>query len=178
MIEINLINSTTNEIWRPVVGYEGLYEISNFGRVKSFVKYPNKPAILRPLKNQTNHLKVVLAKNKKQKKLFIHRLMLLTFIGAPPCENAHARHLDGDPLNNSLFNLRWGTPKENVLDRWTHGTMGIGEKSNGSKLKPSDVLEIKILIAKGCNNSEIARKYRVNPSSIWMIKNKKTWKHV
>ena len=96
------------EIWKPIEGYEGLYEISSYGRVKSL----RRNIILEPKKEPTGYLRCNLYLNKNMKTVSIHRLVALTFIPNPdnlPCVN----HLDEDKTNNSVDNLEWCTVKYN-----------------------------------------------------------------
>lgn len=98
------------EIWKPVVGYEGLYEVSNWGRVKS-LKF-GKELILKPCTNNCGYLHVVLSKNNKQKNFYVHRLVAQAFLPNPhnyPCVN----HKDENPLNNNVENLEWCTYEYN-----------------------------------------------------------------
>lgn len=99
------------EEWRPVKGYEGLYEVSNMGRVKSL--HYGKERILRPSDNSTGYRIVELAKQAPKRKL-VHRLVAEAFIPSPmnlPVVN----HLDGDKHNNCVSNLEWCTYRQNTL---------------------------------------------------------------
>lgn len=106
--------SYLNEIWKPVVGYYGLYEVSSFGRVRS-LNY-NKTGtgkIMKPNKSKKNYLRVELWKNRKQQRFFVHRLVWEAFNGPIP-EGMQCNHLDENPQNNRLENLSLVTPKENI----------------------------------------------------------------
>ena len=104
------------EAWKPVVGYEELYEVSNTGKVWSI----RKEKTLSPAKNTSGHLYVRLHKGDKGKKKYIHRLVLEAFVGACP-EGMETRHLDGNPANNRIDNLIWGTCSDNNFDIVRHG---------------------------------------------------------
>ena len=102
------------EIWCPVKGYEGLYEVSTWGRVKS-LRYnkTNKIVILTPVKTKAGYLMISLCKDKSVKRFYIHRLVAVTFIPNPnnlPLVN----HKDQNPQNNRVENLEWCTQKYNV----------------------------------------------------------------
>ena len=112
------------EEWKDIVGYEGLYRISNFGRVMSL--YKNR--IMRPYKNKSGYVSVALHKNGLQKTHYVHRLVLLTFIGKPS-KGQQCCHNDGEGANNCLTNLRWGSPKQNNQDKYRHGTHRAGVRS-------------------------------------------------
>lgn len=99
------------EQWLDIPGYEGLYQISNFGRVKSF--YFKNPRILKPHKVK-GYSNVELYKNKKKKQFYIHRLVMENFC---PIENMNVldvNHKDEDKSNNHISNLEWMTHKDNL----------------------------------------------------------------
>lgn len=110
------------EVWKDIQGYEGLYQVSNLGRVKSlgrfidrlvYGNYWQEEKILKPNKTKYGYLIVELRKNKKPKSFLVHRLVAITFI--PNSENKpEVDHINADKTNNSVNNLRWVTAKENV----------------------------------------------------------------
>lgn len=168
------------EIWNKVEKHPK-YEVSNKGRVKSLWicnKVVNRlrdtPIILKPLKGTFNRSFVHL----NQKKYTISRLVLVTFKGLAPRNKPFALHNDGDPQNNYLSNLRWGSPRENTYDRYKHGTMIYGDKVHTAKLNEVKVRKIKNLIEKGLGNTEIAKSFDVSHSMIYYIRNGKSWQHV
>lgn len=107
-----------NEEFRDIKGYEGLYQVSNYGRVKSLTRNVKNNSVLREkiLKNnirKNKYCQVNLYKNTIYKKISIHRLVIGTFIlnlENKPCVN----HIDGNPTNNRLDNLEWCTYSENI----------------------------------------------------------------
>lgn len=100
-------------LWKPVKGYEGLYEVSNTGEIKS-IYYGKKPRILKKSKTTTGYYKVELYKKKKRKSIRVHRLVAMAFI--PNLEmKPNINHKDGNPLNNNMDNLEWCTQLENVI---------------------------------------------------------------
>ena len=100
-----------NEIWKPVLDYIGLYEVSNLGRVRS-LKF-NKFRILKPFKTKKGYLHVDLCEDGKRKEFNIHRLVWETFNGKIP-DGMQVNHIDENKLNNRLDNLNLMTPKENT----------------------------------------------------------------
>ena len=110
----------------------------------------------------------------------VHRLVLKTFTG--PCPSGRqCRHLDNNPANNNLNNLRWGTPKENAIDRDEHGTTyhPKGEKQGGHKLTEQDVRTIVYMWrTKLFKQKEIAKIYRVRKQTICSILGRKSWGHI
>ena len=98
------------EIWRPVEGYEGLYEVSNYGRVKSL--HYGKQRILKYGKTLDGYLQVVLTKNGKGISKTIHTLVYKTFVGPIPTDY-QVNHIDENKNNNCVWNLNLLTHKEN-----------------------------------------------------------------
>lgn len=107
----------------------------------------------------------------------VHLLVLETFVGPRP-PGMVARHLDGNNLNNTLRNLRWGTPQQNAADRTTHGTQARGETQGLSKLDERQVRSIRAAHAVGATLKELAERYDVSFQTIHYIVRRKTWKHV
>ena len=101
------------EEWKDIPGYEGKYQVSNLGNVKSLnYNRTGKEKILKPGKNTDNYLFVDLCKNGKEKKYLVHRIVAEAFIPKIE-EKTHVDHIDGNRQNNVYTNLRWCTPKEN-----------------------------------------------------------------
>ena len=117
------------EIWKDIVGYEGLYAVSNKGRVKSLGNDKSRrEKILILHKDKTGYLQVHLCRNGKPKWYTVHRLVLMTFA---PCDNMKSlqvNHIDEDKTNNHLSNLEWCTCKENC-NRGTRNDR-VGEKKS------------------------------------------------
>jgi hypothetical protein len=113
------------EIWKPVVGYEGLYEVSNLGRVKSLEKYVvtginikyQPEQILKQTKDKSGYCRVNLYKDQQQQNCKIHRLVAIAFIPNPDnkLQIDHINRLQKD--NNNVNNLRWATGSENQRNR-------------------------------------------------------------
>ncbi len=117
------------EEWLPVVGYEGLYEVSNLGRVRSYDHYVLRRSgqkvlwrgrVLKPNKGSKGHYRVSLHKDGNQMSREIHRLVARAFIPNP---NGYpvVRHWDDDKDNNSVQNLLWGTQQDNIQDALRNG---------------------------------------------------------
>lgn len=117
------------EEWKPIKGYEGLYEISSCGRVKSLKCGREK--ILKPQDNGNGYLQVVLCKDGKCKKYSIHRLVALHFVDGY-FEGAEVDHLDTNSLNNVWTNLKWVTRVENANNPLTkeHISKSISGENN------------------------------------------------
>lgn len=130
---------TNDEIWKDVQGYEGLYQVSNQGRVKSLERVaPNKHCveerILKFKKNRAGYFQVWLYKNNKAKVFLVHRLVAKTFI-PNPVNLPQVNHIDENKINNCVSNLEWCTSKYNV--NFGHRTSKMSKaKTNGKKSKP------------------------------------------
>lgn len=131
-----------SELWKPVVGYEGLYEVSNLGSVRSLdrlvgkEKSPRKGRLLAaPIdRSGAGYRFVNLSKNGKVRKTNLHVLVLEAFIGPRPHPDWHAMHIDGSRDNARLDNLRWGSQSENARDKVAHGTDARGGKNKNAIL--------------------------------------------
>ena len=112
-----------NETWRPVVGYEGSYEVSDCGRVRSLDRISHGARagrVLTPHIGANNgYLYVTLYRTPERRRAYVHTLVLESFVGQRP-EGMEACHNDGDRTNPRLDNLRWGTHSDNINDVVTH----------------------------------------------------------
>ncbi len=168
--------------WRKIPGTGGDYEISRCGTVRSVARTITRKngAILKlPQRelvkwvNSYGYLTVTLSSPRKHNR-GLHQLIAETFIGPRP-PGMQVRHLDGNKLNNSVENLAYGTPRENQLDRITHGTHNRGERCGTSVLTSSDVLKI---MEDTRTEQAIAESYGVTRSAICGIKQRRSWRHL
>ena len=173
----------TAEVWMPVLGYEGIYEASNKGRIRrSFeanarsLGVPGKE--LRPVLSEKGYARVSLSKDGVVTNHAVHRLVLIAFCGPPPFEGAHAAHNDGDPSFNALTNLRWASPAENQQDVDRHGNRTRGSAIAGAKLTEKDIPSIRRRISAGESYPTIASDFGVSVSTISLIKKQRIWAHV
>lgn len=166
------------EVWKAVVGYEGLYEVSDKGRVRSSITKKIKTPTALP----SGYLCVWLYNGGKAtvKNKLVSRLVTEAFHGAPPTPRHHAAHFDGNRSNNRLNNLRWATPKENEKDKIRHGTKTIrrGEAVGRGLLTRVDVERVFDLRVFGCTQKEIASWVGTCHSNVAYILQKRTWAHV
>lgn len=172
-----------SELWKPIPGYDDLYEVSNFGNVRKvrFInKNTNKKIEPKPhtiTKTKWGYVRTGLSKNGKSKFIFVHRLVLLAFVGAPP-DGHECAHLDGKRDNNNLSNLKWTTKKENHSHKKIHGTHQAGEKQGMAKLTDKEVLKIRHLRGRGMTLLSIANKFNVSEQNVSHIVSRKAWKHI
>lgn len=117
------------EIWKDIKGYEGLYQVSNLGRIKSVLFRNNictkeREKIIKIKTNKCNRQYVMLYKNGKRKNLIVHRLVARAFIPNPN-NYLEVNHIDGNPKNNNVGNLEWCTKSYN---EWHAYHNGLNEK--------------------------------------------------
>jgi hypothetical protein len=133
--EINFL-----ETWRPAVGYEGRYEVSDIGRVR----HSERKVPLAGQPDTGGYPRVGLRANKGDplKMAAIHLLVLTTFVG--PCPPGwQCRHLDGNRRNARLSNLKWGTPAENLADKRRHFSDSPLLRMRATKLSPEEIQRIR-----------------------------------
>jgi hypothetical protein len=175
-----------SEVWRPVVGYETLYEVSNLGQVRSLwftnckvCKPRRNPLILTPFINQkTKYHSVTLVRDGVHTTLCLHKLVLDAFVGPRP-EGHVGGHRDGNGSNNRLTNLDWITYEENEADKRRHGRMMTGERNHQAKLTDEKVRRMRFLYARDKTSTYIlGPMFGVSPSVAWKIVTGQAWQHV
>jgi len=169
------------EIWTNIKDYEGLYQISSYGRVKSLrrKRSDNIWTKTRILKNRTDkygYSHVTLVKNKIYKTCLVHRLVAKAFI--PNLNNKpQVNHEDGIKNHNYDYNLKWCTISENNQHAYDmHLKESLkGEENGTSKLKDGDVLQIR---KSSLTQKELARIFGVTQTHISRIKRNVSWRHI
>lgn len=168
------------EQWRPVPGYEGFYEVSDMGRVRSLPRkvrqgwraFSAPGRVLKPWSKNKAYLSVTLCGPDSKRHIFVHRLVLAAFVGP---SDMQVRHLNGNPEDNRLQNLRYGTAAENAADRARHGTEARGLRNGRAKLNPVAVRAIRA-DPRPC--AAIGKDYGVSRTTVRDIKTGQTWAHV
>lgn len=157
----------SDEVWKAVPGSPG-YEISNKGQLRSYLKtgagrgFNDEPRIRIPSSDKDGYLRVQLRGPGGPRNVTIHRLVAEAFLADSEFEGAIVLHGDGDPWNNTVENLRWGTYAENTSDRVLHGTLGLTRT-------PAEILEMKRLYEMGFYQREIARVFKTSQSYVHEI---------
>ncbi|NBT76718.1 MAG: hypothetical protein EBT15_12290 [Betaproteobacteria bacterium] len=173
------------EKWLPVVGWEGLYSVSNLGRVRSEPrlvtrcngrKYPLKGKMLSPTTNSWGYMQVGLRRPGYEKKVHVHQLVAESFIGPRPV-GQETRHGAGGKLDNRLVNLSYGTHAENEADKLRDGTRVCGTKHPFTKLTVNDIHAIRSETGQRPQR-EVAAKYGIAQTHVSKIQAKKIWASV
>lgn len=172
------------EVWKDIPGYEGLYQASNLGRIKSLSKklwnghgyFYSKEKILKPglssnKEENKRRLMVVLCKDVK-KTWSVHKLIAITFLGEKP-EELIICHNDGNHLNNRVDNLRYDSYKENTRDILKHDRT-IAK----SKLNIENIINIRKEYSNGVKVKNITKKYNISENTVYNIISKRTYSWV
>lgn len=169
------------EIWKPVVGYEGAYEVSSLGRVRSLdrrVPWTSRHGtattrfcpgtVLRPGKRKDGYLTVCLGADTSSSQ--VHVLVLAAFVGPRP-HGYECLHIDGSRANNRLSNLRYGTRSDNAIDVFYHGRR---------LLNSDQIAHIRKRQKEGLYHGErkdLAERWGVSRSTIQDVIHGRTYKH-
>lgn len=167
------------EQWKQVAGFEGLYDVSNFGRIRSLPRGTISGRIMSVALKKVKYVSIGLCKNGVQYRRKLHRLILAAFVGPCP-DGMEGCHNDGNPSNNRLDNLRWDTHQNNMMDSWNNGRESLKGSRNGkAKMTEDTVREIKSLLKLGkFTQKEIAIRFFVSQPTINNIARGKNWTHV
>jgi hypothetical protein len=175
------------EIWKSIEGFEGRYEVSNHGRVKSLPRtHPKRRGLIKERiikfsftggRKGRKYPTVHITNRPLVKHLMIHRLVAMTFIPNPE-NKREVNHKDGDKLNNHVDNLEWCTRKENIRHSLDSGLLMTNGAHFNAILNLEQVKEIKIKLANGFKRSALAKEYSIGYATISLISTGKQWKHV
>ena len=176
------------EQWKAIAGFEGRYEVSDEGRVRSLDRYVmSGRGGLRPLKGQiivpevltsnrssATYLKVKLCKNSKHYHRQVHRLVAEAFIPNPE-NKPQVNHLKRPKTNNAVNNLEWATKAEDEAYALANEEKARGSKQGSAKLNTKDVLMIRKRYANGESQYKLANDFDISRSQIGNIVNRKNW---
>lgn len=188
-MEPYLIGSTilSNEIWKDIPNFIGLYQISNFGRIRSVKKNKSqkmaffiKERILKQMLAPQGYYKVDLYKNHKRNSKYVHRLLMESFIDNPE-NKPQINHINGIKTDNRIENLEWCTRSNNIKHAWTT-KLNLGYKKDG-ELNPNASLtnfmakNIRLSYFTGeLTRVQLSKKYNVSVKCISDVINYKTYK--
>lgn len=172
------------EIWKVIPGWEGYYEASSHGRVRSLPRVVNHPRswkltiksrILRSQPHYHGYRMVPLSREGSREIRTIHSLVAEAFLGPCP-DGQEVRHLDGIADNCRVGNLKYGTKLENCADMIRHGKSLAGTRNPNAKLTESAVAEVRKAGRNSC--ALFAKRYGMRESSVRKAFNRETWRHV
>jgi HNH endonuclease len=156
------------KIWREVPGYPGYYA-SLEGDILGLRGRILKPSWMGgPVHYR---LGITAYVNHKAYNVHIHRMVLLAYRGPPPTPEHEGAHINGNPADNWLRNLRWATPRQNQLDRFRHGT-------SVALFDEEQIREIRWRCRMGERQADIARDYNVKQTTIRAIHQRKSYAYV
>lgn len=167
-----------NEEWRDAIGYEGGYQVSNLGRIKSLQR--KKTRIVKPDIIHTGYLRVMFYKDGKTKSHYTHVLVAKAFIPNPD-NKSDVNHINGVKTDNRVENLEWTTRSENIIHAFANGLSKSGSKHGRAKLTPNQVREIRRDCIPGDPErgfKAFARKFKVTPKIIENAYNHISYKDV
>jgi hypothetical protein len=179
---------SSEEVWKPIRGFENSYMISNKGRVKSLDRFiiksdgkrqTFKGRILKLRRDKYGYLRISFHMGQDVKTFSIHKLVAIAFIGDPPSSTHHVNHKNGIKTDNDVSNLEYCTPKENNIHAFSIGLMSgrKGSSHHNCKLTDDDVREIRYKL-KDVSSRYLSEKYGVSVSMINNIKSKRSWTHI
>lgn len=177
----------STEVWKPVPGYEGAYEVSDHGRVRSLDRKiatcPKGTAYRRLVRGRVlatsahpgGYRLVHLWQDGRVRATTVHALVAAAFLG--PCPSGQeVRHKNGVAGGHGLANLEYGTRKENHADKRRHGTHLQGETQNGAVLTEPEVRAIRA--ARGATHQALADRFGCSRRNIGRILSRELWRHV
>ena len=178
-----------SEIWKDIPDFEGSYQVSNMGRVRSLDRViaikdgrmrKHKGRVLKLHVNKsTGYEQLVIYNDNGYNTKRVHRLVLEVFKPHVNMNVLDVNHIDGNKLNNHLTNLEWVTRRDNILHAYSTGLMSReGERRSYAKLTNTDVLEILQRLDMGESQKDIGLHYGVSKSCISHISAGLTWRSV
>lgn len=168
-----------NEIWKDVIGYEDVYQVSNLGNVKriKLARGSGLNTIMKAAPDRNGYPRLSLCRDNKPVQLLIHRLVAAAFLG--PCPIGYeVNHIDGKKGNPRIDNLEYVTSKGNSEHAVRLGLMPFGTRRTNAKLNDDAVREIRQLRKDGLTLKEIGKRFNVSRRTIGDVVNGKLWTHV
>lgn len=176
-----------NETWKEIEGYNGIYYVSNLGRVKSVDHYltnrigsgKQTGRFLKLQKSNKGYLRVSLSLNKKRFQTGVHRLVAKSFVPNPE-NKLQVNHKNGIKTDNRFDNLEWVTNRENLVHAYKNNLIKLnkGEKHHNSKLSNKDVEVVRWLHKIGWTGKQLAEDYKISGAAMSKILKRETYKNV
>lgn len=175
------LRKINNEVWKEIPFADKKYEVSNYGRVKSYCYNKDQGRILKP--GITKGFNTVTFKTNRKKKTFlVHKLVANLFVPKESEDQTIAIHLDWKKRNNYFKNLQWVT-REKAYERIMPRLQKINKIKNkglirNSKLKADDVKVLKNMLEKGVKQNVIAKLFSISEMQVTRIKRGENWAHI
>ena len=173
------------EEWKDIDGFDGVYKVSNHGKI---ISYLTNPKLLAGTINESGYRYANLRKMNQTKCLRWHRIVAKAFLPNPN-NLPEINHIDGNKLNNCVSNLEWCTRKQNMVHAKENGLMPSdvdakhlykkGESNIKSKLKKNEVLEIRRMYKLGgCTHRDLAKHFGISRGHVSRVLSKHVWTHI
>lgn len=169
----NSINTDSAEIWKPVLGWEGLYEVC---LVTQRVRSMRRGRIMKPWAYPSGYVNVHLRRPGQSIHKYLHQIICEVAHGPRPEGKRCVRHLNGDARDNRPENLAWGTHKENAGDMVAHGTSCRGQRNGTNTISEKDASEIRRRCSSGEAYGTVAVDFGVHHSTVGQIARGERWK--
>lgn len=178
-----------NEVWKDIEGYEGIYQVSNLGRIKSLDrKVRSRWGLMKQkgivLKSRicNGYVLICLSKNGKNKDVSVHRVIAKSWVPGRTDAKNEVNHIDGDKTNNSVDNLEWCDRRHNIQHSIRIGlrTRQDGAGGYSAILTEKEVKEIRELKKNNPTISQptLGRMFGISKSEIGYILNRAVWKNI
>lgn len=180
------------EIWKDIPNYEGYYQASNLGNIRSLDRWidnPNKKAktngyikkkmILKQNKIKSGYYTTALSREGTTKAYLTHRLIAIAFL-SNPLNKPQVNHKNGVKTDNNVSNLEWATRSENAIHSYEN-KLQISRKGSlhgSAKLSELDVLEIRSLLLKKVDKNQISEVFKISYGTVCDIEKRRRWKHI
>jgi hypothetical protein len=177
-----------SEQWKPIAGYEGRYEVSSLGRVRSLSQViestrAGKPfrrkhagKVLAPRVNRWGYQQIHLGGGTKTPS--VHSLVATAFHGPKPTPQHQVNHINGVKTDNRADNLEWLSNSENMAHAFRTGLGRHGERAGNTRLTSAQVIELRTRRSSGETLSALASEYEMSVSGVHAIAHGKNWKHL
>jgi hypothetical protein len=173
----SFVRCNMEEVWKPVVGCEGRYDVSSMGRVRSYCRSHGRARELKPSLTHDGYYRVSLRKDGKRKVWKIHSLVLVAFIGIRPV-GMECCHKDNNRLNNRIENLCWDTHWNNMYSYGSPILDSQGQNNGNHKLSNEDIAEIRAHSGPRGSLKGLAKRYGILYGTVWSIRSGKSWRHI
>ena len=161
------------EIWVDIPNYEGIYKISNYGRVKRLIGYKARKCRILSWCYHKKYIMVTLSKNAVHNRIMVHIMVAKLFL-TNEYNYPQVLHIDNNPSNPRFDNLKWGTQSMNISEAYEQGRMG-GEKSGRAVVNNEIVRQMKEKLNQGVGCRTVAKMFNVSSGCVFSIKQGKTW---